>query len=113
MSPSFKPLSQRLRRNQALWETKLWNILRDRDVRKLKFRRQFRIGNYIVDFCCLSQKLIIELDGGQHNAPDNQEKDPRRDAFLKQRGYKIIRVWNNDANNNLEGVMQKIIEASS
>ena len=113
MSPSFKPLSQNLRRDQTPWETKIWNFLRNRNIRNLKFRRQFRIGNYIVDFCCLSKKLVIELDGGQHNTTEGREKDARRDAFLKRNGYRIIRVWNNEIDTNLEGSIEKIIQARS
>lgn len=66
------------------------------------------IGEYIVDFCCNEKKLIIELDGGQHNESDNLAKDEMRDNYFRYYGYKVLRFWNNDIDNNLEGVLEVI-----
>lgn len=81
-----------------------------RGVADLKFRRQYRIGNYIIDFVCLSKKLVIELDGGGHNEEYQIKRDKVRDKYLRDQGYKILRVWNNELDNNLDGVFQKIDE---
>ena len=89
-------------------EKVLWNILRNNKFYGLKFRRQVPIGNYVADFVCEIHNVIIELDGGQHNEPENIEKDKQRTDFLESKGYKIIRFWNNEVDNNLEGVCEVI-----
>ena len=70
----------------------------------MEFRRQYPIDNYVVDFVCKEHKIIIELDGGQHNQTQNIENDIDRTKFLEEKGYKVIRFWNNDVDNNFEGV---------
>jgi very-short-patch-repair endonuclease len=77
----------------------------------LKFRRQQPIGKYIADFVCQEKRLIIELDGGQHAL--NQVQDAERDAWLRTQGYTVLRVWNADVFQNLEGVIQTIMDACS
>ena len=72
----------------------------------MKFRRQHAIGNYIVDFCAIKQKLIIELDGSQHL--EQEEYDHERTAYLESQGYKVIRFWNNDVMNDIHGVLRVI-----
>ena len=99
--------SKLLRRTQTPWESKLWYYLRAGKFKELKFKRQVLIGNYIVDFCCNEKKLIIEIDGSQHQF---LEKDKLRDQFFIKLGYKVLRFWNNDLDNNLEGVLKKIEE---
>ena len=71
----------------------------------LKFRRQQPIGNYVVDFICLEKSLVIEVDGGQHAG---NKKDEERDAWLKSEGFKVLRFWNNEVLNNMEGVSEMI-----
>lgn len=105
-------VTRKLRRTQTPWELKLWNTLRNRAINGLKFRRQFKIGPYVVDFCCLEKKLIIELDGGHHNEDMNQSADQIRQKYLEHQGYKVLRFWNLDIDRNLEGVIQTIIENS-
>lgn len=92
------------------WERKLWNVIRNRKIKGLKFRRQFKIGKYIADFCCLEKKLILELDGGHHNEGTIKAEDEIRRKYLESQGYKIFRVWNNEIDNNLEGVIDRIIQ---
>ena len=92
------------RQNSTNVENKLWWRLRNFQT-GYKFRRQQQIGKYIVDFVCLQKKLIIECDGGQHN----EEADKERSKFLEQEGYKILRFWNNEINENIEGVLQTIL----
>lgn len=78
--------------------------LKNRQLLNFKFRRQFPIEPYIVDFVCLELNLIIELDGSQHN----EQNDSERTLFLIKRGFKLICFWNNDMFNNKDGVMEKI-----
>ena len=95
-----------LRKNQTDAERLLWQKLRNRQLLNVKFRRQFPIEPYIADFVCLELKLIIALDGSQHF--DQIAYDNKRSDFLKQRGFKIFRFWNNDVFKNTEGVMESI-----
>ena len=95
-----------LRKNQTEAERLLWRHLRNRQLCQAKFRRQFPINPYIVDFACLELKLIIELDGGHH--AEQISYDEKRDFFLKQQGFKILRFWNNDVTGNLEGVLERV-----
>jgi len=81
------------RRNPTDAELSLWKILRSRRLAGMKFRRQVPIGPWIVDFVAFERKLIIEADGSQHA---DGVRDARRDADLKQRGFEILRFWNND-----------------
>ena len=91
-------------------ERKLWCILRNRQLEGAKFRRQQPIGPFIADFVCQDRRLIIEADGAQH--ADNCA-DERRTSFLESKGYRILRFWNNDILNNLDGVAQVIADALS
>ncbi len=100
--------ARKLRKNSTIAERKLWHKLRSRNFLDLKFRRQEPIANYIVDFICYAKKLIIELDGGQHN--EFSEKDIPRTEALEKEGYKVLRFWNNDVINNIEGVLKVIKE---
>ena len=86
----------------------LWKYLRDRRLQGLKFRRQEPIGKYIVDFICYEKKLIIECDGGQHKL--QAAKDELRDKWLKEQGYKVLRFWDNEVLQNIEGVLEAIIQ---
>ena len=95
-----------LRQNQTDVEHLLWQKLRNRQLVNVKFRRQFPIDPFIVDFACLELKLIIELDGSQHF--DQAHYDNERSLYLAQRGFKVIRFWNNEVINNIEGVLEKI-----
>ena len=109
-NPKTIKFVRELRKNSTFAERKLWNFLKSSKFYGYKFRRQFPIGAYIVDLCCVQSKLIIELDGGQHNIPEEIADDETRSEFLKSEGYRILRIWNNDIDNNLEGVGEKIFE---
>ena len=102
-------IARNLRKHQTPHELKLWQLLRSRRFQNFKFRRQFPVDKYIVDFCCLHNRLMIELDGGQHNENANLEKDEVRDKYLHDQGFTVLRIWNNEINNNLEGVAGKIL----
>ena len=101
-------IARKLRQSSTKEERVLWQLLRNRQFKNLKFKRQFPIGNYVVDFVCEEIKLIIELDGGQHNEPENIEADKVRTEFLESKGFKVIRFWNNEIDKNLEGVYLKL-----
>ncbi|MGK0289939.1 MAG: very-short-patch-repair endonuclease [bacterium] len=101
--------ARKLRFNSADVERKLWSKLRNRQIEETKFRRQYPIENFIVDFCCLEKHLIIELDGSQH-ASSEKAKDLVRDQILLEKGYIVLRFWNSEITGNLEGVLIKIRE---
>ena len=84
----------------------LWSQLRARQIEGFKFRRQTPIGKYIVDFVCHEQRVIDEVDGGQHS--ENEEEDKIRDKWLGEQGYKVLRFWNNEVFTNMEGVLEVI-----
>ncbi len=97
-----------LRQNSTDAEKQLWSILRGKKFKELKFRRQQPIGNYIADFVCFSEKFIIELDGGQHNIENQMEYDIKRTKYLEQAGFRVLRIWNNEIFNNIDGVIESI-----
>ena len=99
-----------LRKNMTKQERILWQFLRKKSINGLKFRRQYPIGSYIVDFICNEKKLIIEIDGGQHNEDKNSIYDHERTKYLETKGYKVIRFWNHDIENNIEGVYREILK---
>ncbi len=106
----FLNFSRKLRTEQTPWEHKLWKKLRSGRFYDLKFKRQVFIEKFIVDFYCHEKKLIIEIDGGQHNREINKNLDLKRQKQLEAKGYKILRFWNNEIDENLEGVLEKIKE---
>ena len=99
--------ARRLRRDQTDAERTLWFRLRDRRLNGLKFRRQMPIKSYVVDFCCESARLIVELDGGQH--VERSSEDTKRTADLEAYGYLVLRFWNNDVLSNIDGVVATIV----
>jgi very-short-patch-repair endonuclease len=101
---------RRLRKNSTFAERKLWKYLRARSLGGFKFVRQEPIGPYIVDFICREQRLIIELDGGQHA---QSRHDAIRDRWLTQHRYRVLRLWNNEVTGNIEGVWDTILAAAS
>jgi very-short-patch-repair endonuclease len=97
-----------LRRNSTRAEQRLWFALRDRRLAGYRFRRQYPIGPYIVDFACTRHMLIVEADGGQHA---ESAADDARTEWLREQGWRVIRFWNNDVLANREGVVERILEA--
>jgi len=91
-------------------ETKLWSKL-SRNQMGHGFRRQHPIGAYIADFACTKQTLIVELDGGQHNEHQAATYDSIRTTELEKLGYRVLRFWNNDVLENIEGVCETILHA--
>ncbi|MEO6248783.1 MAG: DUF559 domain-containing protein [Sphingomicrobium sp.] len=89
-------------------EHRLWQILRAKRFAGFKFKRQLPLDFYIVGFICIAQRLIIEVDGGQHSG---NAYDERRDAYLKAQGFRILRFWNHDIFTNEEAVTETIFRA--
>ena len=105
-NPALKRNAQSLRKNQTKEERLLWNAF----LRKypLQFRRQYTIGNYIVDFYCHAAKLVVELDGSQHCEPTEIEKDRIRTAYLESQGILVLRFSNLDISKKFECVCAEI-----
>ena len=108
---SPRDFARGLRRRQTDAERWLWARLRDHRLLGVKFARQVPIGPYIVDFCCREQRLIVELDGGQHAT--RADYDAGRTALLEGLGYRVLRFWDNEALRNTDGVLQRIAQALS
>ncbi len=99
--------AKELRKEMTPAEHKLWSALQGKQL-GVKFRRQHAIGPYITDFCCIKEKLIIEVDGSQHL--DQADYDEERTAYFQSRGYRVLRFWNNQVTNDLNGVIVAIQE---
>jgi very-short-patch-repair endonuclease len=99
--------AKELRCYQTDAEKLFWSKVRNRGFEGLKFRRQVLFGTYILDFVCFEPKLVVEIDGGQHNG---SLKDGKRDDFLKSEGFVVKRYWNNEVLGNIEGVLTDLSE---
>jgi very-short-patch-repair endonuclease len=102
-------IARKLRSNPTDVEKLLWKHLRLRQLHGFKFRRQFLLGPYVVDFVCLEARLIIEVDGGQHL--EQSGNDERRTEWLNKQGFKVLRFWNNQVLQETEAVKSVISEA--
>ena len=101
--------ARRLRRALTEAERALWARLRRKQLLGRKFRRQQRLGRYIVDFVCLECRLVVEVDGSQH--VDQQSYDQARRRWLEEQGYRVLRFWNNEALAQTDSVIETIAEA--
>ncbi len=108
MSAMPSTFARQLRNTPTDAEIRLWSRLRRKQLNGFRFRRQQPIGPYIVDFFCPEAKLIVEVDGGQHNV--DEEKDATRTRWLEARCYCVIRFWNNDVLSNTDGVVLAVLE---
>src|SRR5271156_2654403 len=102
---------RRLRAESTDEERKLWKHLGSRRLGGFKFRRQHRIGPYFADFCCVTQRLIIEIDGSQHAEPEEGRKDTSRTVYLSEQGYRVMRFWDAQVNTEMENVLEPIYDA--
>src|SRR5258708_1925450 len=94
-----------MRREATDAEARMWKLLRHRRLASFKFRRQVPFENFILDFVCFDQRLIIEVDGSQHAS---SERDAKRDATLMAAGFEIVRYWNNDVLQKPAAVLEDI-----
>ena len=97
-----------LRKDQTDAEVFMWYLLRERRFCGFKFRRQYPLGGYILDFYCPAVKLAIELDGGGHNADEQRCYDRERTRILEGTGIRVVRFWNHDVLNEIESVLETI-----
>ena len=102
--PDLTPLARDLRQQMTDAERFLWSRLRRRFL-GAKFRRQVPLGPFIVDFACMRRKLVIEVDGGQHL---ESSADAARDRWLAENGFRVLRFWNHEVLQNLDGVLERI-----
>ena len=100
--------ARHLRRTMTPQEVRLWVHLRSWRKRGYHFRRQRPLGPYIVDFVCLTHHLIVEVDGGQHAGREHVVRDAARDAYLRSERFRVLRFWNNEIDDNLDGVLETI-----
>jgi very-short-patch-repair endonuclease len=103
----MKPLVRNLRRQQTDAEKCLWRHLRNRGLNGYKFRRQYPVAPYVVDFVCLEKSLIVEIDGGQH--AEQLQHDGRRTAFLERKGFCVLRFWNNEVLTGTDAVLESLL----
>jgi very-short-patch-repair endonuclease len=100
--------AKRLRSEQTDAETILWSYLRGSRLEGYKFKRQHPVGKYVLDFYCSLCRLAIELDGGQHNEEEQRGKDQERTNYFRKLGIKVIRFWNHEVFENIDGVLEEI-----
>jgi very-short-patch-repair endonuclease len=105
------PAARRLRRDATDVERKLWQHLRRFPIDGAHFRRQAPLGPYFADFACHAMRVVIELDGGHDGGGIQAERDRHREAYLRNQGYRVLRFWNSDVVNNIEGVLSVIVDA--
>jgi very-short-patch-repair endonuclease len=108
LSIMANPRARHLRKSMTPQEVKLWVHLRTWKPRGFHFRRQAPRDGYILDFVCLRNRVIVEVDGGQHNDRSHVMSDKARDAYFAEKGFRILRFWNNEIDENLEGALQTI-----
>ena len=104
---SLVKLARQLRAGMTDAERKLWLALKDRRFASFKFRRQVPVGRYIADFVCFEARLVIEVDGGQHA---DSVRDVERDRWFAQNDFRVVRFWNHDVLQNIEGVLTALLE---
>ena len=104
----LKDFARELRRAQSDAERKLWYFLRNRQLSGYQFRRQHKIGPYIADFCCVAKNLIVEVDGGQHTL--QKSRDQQRTDYLINKGYKVLRFWDDEVLRQTEVVLATIVQ---
>lgn len=101
-------LRQKLRRESSKVEQRLWFHLRNKQFYGLKFRRQYGIGSFVVDFCCIEKKLVIEIDGDSHFGNSAEAKDHTRSQYIENLGFRIMRFSNSYVMTNITGVLEEL-----
>ena len=103
----LKKFAKENRKNPTEAESLLWDCLKERQLRQ-PFRRQHIKGDYIADFVCMPSRLIIELDGGYHQLPEQQDSDEQRQQWLEAQGFTVIRFTNEEVTGNIDNVLETI-----
>jgi very-short-patch-repair endonuclease len=103
---------QELRRNMTQSENILWSKIRRKQIEGLRFRRQYSVDAFVIDFYCPEVRLAIEIDGESHTRPEMQEYDAEREEIIKQYGISFVRITNDEVNNYLDEALDKVREAS-
>ena len=111
LDPHLLALARKLRKEQTNAEQLLWHVLRNRQFGGLKFRRQYPVAPYVLDFYCHEARLAIEVDEGQHSEPDKERRDTERTAYLGRQGITVIRFWNHEVLQETEAVLEQLYEA--
>jgi very-short-patch-repair endonuclease len=106
--PNLLVFARQLRKEQTDAENLLWHLLRGRNFCGFKFRRQYPMCGYILDFYCHDVGLAVELDGGGHNQEEQQLYDMERTRIIESAGIRIVRFWNNDVLTGMEGVLEEL-----
>ena len=104
MTNRLTKLAKTLRKRSTDAEVLLWRKVKTKQLEEIKFRRQQPIEDFIVDFVSFEKRIIIELDGGQHSA--DKDIDRERDGFFEENGFTVLRFWNNEVLENLDGVLE-------
>lgn len=107
-----KALARAMRRRMSDAELRLWVNLRGLRQRGLAFRRQSPLGRYVVDFECRKARLVIEVDGAQHDQADARAYDEARTAWLAAQGYLVLRFWNHDVLRSTDAIMDEILRVA-
>lgn len=106
------PAAKKLRKEMPPGEQRLWARIRRKQLGGFRFRRQHTVGPYIADFACLEAKLIVELDGDQHGRGNAPSRDAKRDAYLREQGFEVLRFWNNAVYEEIDSVLEVILDAA-
>ena len=110
-APRLLALARNLRKSQTSAEHLLWDLLRNRRFGGLKFRRQYPIAPYVLDFYCHEARIAIEVDGGRHNQANRERRDRERTAHLEAQGITVIRFWNHEVTQKTEAVLEQLHDA--
>lgn len=104
--------ARNLRKTMPEAERRLWMRLSNRQLGGFRFRRQHTIGPYIADFACIEAMLVVECDGDQHGFDEFRAHDAKRDAYLTSQGWMVLRFWNREIFDNMQGVLDAILDAA-
>ncbi len=105
----YKKRRKDLRNNPTKTEKLLWTVLKGKQLEGYKFRRQYGVGKYVIDFYCVKKKFAIEVDGEVHDNEESQKYDKERSEFIKNFGIRIMRIRNEDVEGSIDKVVEKIL----
>lgn len=106
------PNARVLRKDMPSAEQRLWYFIRKKQLGGFRFRRQHTIGPFAADFACVEARLVVELDGDQHGRGGAPSRDQRRNAFMENEGWTVLRFWNHEVYDNINGVLETILDVA-